>query len=111
LIEPKPLAQFGAEIVLHSPWHEDHEIYVKYPKSIAANVKLKNHTRRDGEIYCIPNGNGGFFGSVSAYADTMDEAIAQVLDYASKVEAEELEFNPDLFDGIKASIEAGKKFL
>lgn len=111
LIEPKPKAKFGAEIVLHSPWHEEHEIHVKFPKSIAEHVKLKNHTKREGEFYCIPNGNGGFFAGVVAYADTMDEAVKKVLDVAEQVEADEMEFNPDLFDKIKESIKAGEKWL
>ncbi len=110
LVEPKPLAQFGAEIVLHSPWHDQHEIHVKFPKSIAEFVKLKNHTKRDGEFYCIPNGNGGFFGACIAYSNTMGEAIKKVLEYADQIEADELEFNPNLFPEIEDSITAGKKF-
>ena len=111
LIEPKPRAKFGAEIVLRSSWHEDHEIHVKFPKEIAECVKLKNHTKRDGEWYCIPNGNGGYFGAVVAYADTMEEAVKKVLEYAEQIEADELELDSNVFETIQKSIAAGKKFL
>jgi hypothetical protein len=109
LPELKPKAEYCAEIVLTSEWHEHHELHVKFPKAIRQFVKLKNHTLRDGEFYCIPNGNGGFFGAVVAWADTLEDAIEKVLDYASQIEADECDYDESLFDAAKEQIEAGER--
>lgn len=107
VLEPK--AKYCAEVVLVSQWHDHHELHVSFPAAIRQNVKLKNHTMRDGEYYCIPNGNGGFFGAVVAWADTLDEAIEQVLCYAGQIEADECEYDDSLFDDARKQIEAGER--
>ena len=106
-LEPK--AKYCAEIVLTSAWHEHHELHVTFPKEIRQHVKLKNHTLRDGEYYCIPNGNGGFFGAVVVWADKLDDVITQVLELAAQVQADELEYDDSLFDTAKKQIEAGER--
>lgn len=108
--ELKPKAKYGAEIILTSSWYDHHELHVKFPKEIAQYVKLKNHTIRDGEYYCVPNGNGEFFGAVVAWDDTLEGAIKKVLKYAEQVEADELEYDASLFDAAKESIKCGEKF-
>lgn len=107
-LEPKAI--FGAEIVLTSGWHGEHEIHVKFPNKYKQHIKLKNHTIRDGEYYCIPNGNGEFFGAVVAWGDTLDEAIKKVLEIAETVEADELEYDATIFDKAKETIKSGEKF-
>ena len=108
--ELKPKAKYGAEIVLTSSWHNEHEVHVKFPKEIAQHVKLKNHTKRDGEYYCIPNGNGEFFGAVVAWGNTLEEATKKCLEYAEQVEADDLDFDKTIFDKTGESIKAGEKF-
>ena len=105
-----PRAAYGAEIILTSGWHDQHELHVKFPPSMYQNVKLKNHALVEGEYYCVPNGNGEFFGAVVAWGDTLDEAIAKALEVAEAVEADELKFNPELFAEAKKQIEGGEKF-
>jgi hypothetical protein len=107
---PEPKAMYGAEVILTSSWHEEHEIHVKFPSKYKPNVKLKNHTMRDGEYYCIPNGNGGFFGAVIAYGDTLDEAIEKVCEVAKTIEADEYSFDDTVFKEACEAIEAGEKF-
>lgn len=110
VIEPEPKASYVAEIILTSSWYDKHELHVKFPEKYASHIKLKNHTMRDGEHYCIPNGNGEFFGAVVAWGDTLDEAIEKVKKIAESIEADEYKFDPACFDSIKESIKAGKKF-
>ena len=107
----KPVAKFGAVIIMTSEWHNEHELCVQFPSKIAKYVKLKNHTRRGNSYYCIPNGNGGFFGAVIGMGDTLDEAIKMCLDNAELVEADEFNFDPSIFDAAKEQIEGGKKYI
>jgi hypothetical protein len=106
----KPKSKYGAVVILRSGWYDDHELHITIPKEIRQYVKLKNHTIRDGEFYCIPNNNGSFFGAVVSWADTLDKAIKDVLRYAEQVEADEYCFNENMFDEARDSIKAGEKF-
>ena len=105
----KSKAKYGAIIVLTSGWHNEHELHVKFPPKYKDNVKLKNHTMRDGEYYCVPNGNGEFFGAVIAYADTADKAMRECCKIAETVEADECEYDKGIFDKADEQIRAGEK--
>jgi hypothetical protein len=110
LPEFKPKAMYGAEVTLTSAWADEHEIHVKFPPKFKQHIKLKNHTIRDGEYYCIPNGNGAFFGAVVAWSDTLQKAIDKVCEVCEAVEADEYSFDKSVFDEAMESVEKGKKF-
>ena len=105
-----PVAEYGAEIILTSQWHNTHELCVEFPKDVMDCVKLKNHTKRDGTHYCIPNDNGGFFGAVVATGDTIQSAMDKAMEVAESIVAEGFEYSPSVFDKAKEAIESGEKF-
>lgn len=96
-----------AEVILRSPWHEEHELIVDVPAEFADNVKLKNHLREGGKYRCIPAGNGSFFGAVTASGKTYKEAAAKAMEIAKAVKADDLETDTTLFDEAEEQIEAG----
>jgi hypothetical protein len=106
----KERAEYGAEIILQSPWHEKHQIYVEFPDEISQWVKLKNCMKNRKGHYCIPNGNGGYFGAVVAYADTVEKAMELCKERAGQIEAEELSYESNIFDKANEQIEGGKPF-
>ena len=93
-----------------SEWHNEHEIHVKFPTKYKKHVKLKNYTIRDWEYYCIPNGNGTFFGAVVASGKTLKEAIEKVKEVAGAIEADEFHYDPSAFDAATEAVKAGEKF-
>ena len=104
-----PTASYGAEIILKSNWHKEHELCVEFPKEIEKFVKLKNFTKRNGTYYCIPNGGAEFFGAVLAMGKTAEEAKKKVIEYAGQIGAEELEYSTD-FEKVEKGIKEGEKF-
>lgn len=103
-------AMYGAEIILKSGWYEKHQLYVEFPKEIDQWVKLKNCMKKKNSYYCIPNGNGSFFGAVVAYADTLKKAIDFVVDRAGQIEAEEFTFDKNIFAKAVEQAESGKQY-
>jgi hypothetical protein len=106
----RPQGKFVAELVLTSEWYNEHEMHVTFPKKYKCHVKLKNHSIRDGEHYCIPNQNGAFFGAVVAYANTLKEAIAKVKEVAESIEADDYKYDPSGFDAATEAVKAGEQF-
>ena len=106
----KPIAKFGAEVMLTSEWYDKKELHVTIPKKYRNNVKLKNHTVREGEYFCIPNGNGQFFGAIVAWGNSVKEAIENVKKIAEEVEADDFKFDESCFNAAFEAIEAGEKF-
>ena len=107
--DKKPII-YGAEIILKSHWHRDHELCVEIPKDCQRWVKLKNYTIRDGVHYCIPNGGAEFFGAVVGMGSTPKEAKDMATDIAKEIGADELEFCSDFSkaeEGIKEGINYG----
>jgi hypothetical protein len=105
-----PKAKFGAEIILVSDWHENNEMCVTFPKEIEPFIKLKNQTHKNGAYYVIPNENDGFFGSVVAYGDSIDEATGKCLEYMEQIECDDYDFDPSIFDKANEQIMTGARF-
>ena len=103
-------ALYGAQLILKSPWHEKHQLYVEFPLEIDQWVKLKNCMKKGNDYYCIPNKNGSYFGSVIAYADTLEDAIELVIERAGEIEAEEYFFDTTTFEKANEQVESGKQF-
>jgi hypothetical protein len=106
---PKWDNPYIAEVVLRSPWHEEHELVVDFPPEHADNIKLKNHLREGGKYRCIPAGNGSFFGAVTASGKTYEEAAKKALAIVETIKADDLEHDPTIFDEAGKQIEAGKR--
>ena len=110
LPELKPAKLYGAEFILTSDWNDKHELCVEYTDDMAQWVKLKNHVKRGKHTYCIPNGNGGFFGAVVGIGSSLKAAIQNVIDVAENVKAEGFKFDSSVFDEASESVKAGEQF-
>lgn len=104
----KPVAKYGVEIILTSPFNECHEICVEFPKEHADNIVMKNHFRRDGEYYVVPNRNSGFWGSVVTWGNNWKKVADDAREIAKTVICEGLECDTSPFDNVQEIIEAGE---
>lgn len=102
--------RYGAELILTSPFYDCHEICVEFPKEFDRFVKLKNHTKKNGAYYCVPNGNGAFFGAVVATGKTVKEVTKKCLEIAKEIDCEEFEYDPSTFDKADEQVASGEKF-
>lgn len=94
-----PQAKWGAQIILKSEWHDEHWLHIKYPKEIEKWLKLKNVCKIAGETWCIPHGNGGYFGSVIAIGNSPKEVWDLAFKRFGMIEALDMEDrNIDLFE-------------
>ena len=106
---PKAKKAYGAELILTSESAEDMPLCVTMPKDIRQFVKLKNHMREGDCFYCLPNGNAQFIGAVVALGDTKEEAMKLVMEYAKKIEADDLVIDDNVFSKAEEQIANGKK--
>ena len=106
----KPKAMFGAEIILTSDWNVNNEMCVTFPKELEPYVKLKNHTKKNGAYYIIPNNNEGFFGAVVAYGDSVDKATEKCLEVMEQIECDDLDYDESIFSKANDQIKAGGDF-
>jgi hypothetical protein len=105
-----PKSKYGAELELVSPDNEDREICVQFPIEIAPFVKLKNHYKKGESYYCVNNGNSGFYGSVIAYGDSVDEVTTKCLEYAKQVVADGTVIRDEVFTKAKEAIDKGRSY-
>ena len=102
--------EYGAEIILKSPWLEKHQLCVEFPADLEPFIKLKNVTKKNGAYYCIPNKNAGFFGAAIGFGSSVKAAIANVLDVAKEIGADELKIDKAIFNEAMEEVETGKNF-
>ena len=108
--EMKEVASYGAIILLRSWWNEKNELCVDFSPDIKPNLKLQHHYKYQGNYYCVPNKNSGYFGAVATQADTIEEAIEQANEIASQVICLGLEYDEISLERAKKKIDAGRQF-
>lgn len=98
-VDPRPKAEWGVQLVIHSSWSERHYQPVYFPKEVAPYVKLVNHTVIDGTTYVVPGPDlSSAVGSVIAVGSSLEEAVERCKEYAKQVEGLSLEFRPEDLD-------------
>jgi hypothetical protein len=110
VLKPHKDGPWMAEVVLCSQWYDKNWLHIEVPSSVRQWVKLKDYCVKKGELFCIPNENGGYFGNVVAIGNTPQVAIDKVMKRAEMVKACELEIKTDVFDGATKQLRLMKKY-
>ena len=105
----EPVAKYGAEIILYSPWNKTHELCVEIPKDISKWVKLYNQRYRGNIPYIVPNSGDGDFGAAIGLGNTVKEAMEKCMDVASRVIADKLVYDENIFSEVAEQIVTGEK--
>jgi hypothetical protein len=110
VINPEPVAMFGAEIMLHSSWADQNWQKVTFPEEIRDFVKLRNAYRNEDGYYCIPQDCGlPEIGAVIGLGDTLEEAFDHALQNAEQVEGYYLESKSSAIDQVREQVDKMKK--
>lgn len=107
LVHAETSAKFVAQIILCSPWAENHPIAIQFPESIRQVVKIYNHCRINGADYCIPDETRAKeCGSVVGLGKTIDEACKAAKDAAQQVSGFQLKPEIDSLDKARQEMES-----
>lgn len=103
-------SRYAAEMVLSSKWHNENEIHIGSVEEVEKlGMFVKNGVCRDGQIYAVPNGDDGIFGSiVSTHKTSFEDAIEDVTEKVKGLKIYQLDFDLGAFDRIKEKIEVGR---
>jgi hypothetical protein len=115
LIEPKPIAKYGAQIIKFSEYATDNFISFDIPADVGPLFRFRRAYLDGNEIYWhIPDHHLDQVGSALGYGDTPEEAIGMAAEIADKVKGYQVEHAPDAEDKllklIKDGAEAGIPF-
>lgn len=111
LVDPVPIAKYGAEAIIHSTWAEHNWQEVSFPEKFQNNVKLRNSMRVNGRNYVIPQAAGLCeIGAVVGWGDSIEAAMKMVKDVADKVEGYYLDVKIGSFEAAQKEIDKLEKF-
>jgi hypothetical protein len=106
VVDPKPIAKYGAEILLHSSWADQNWQPVDFPEKNRRNIKLRNATKIEGRYYVIPQECGlPEIGAAIGYGDTLEAAIKMACEMAESVSGYYIESYPDCLNKAQEEID------
>ena len=107
----KPTAKFGAILKFTSEMLcKDFDLEVKFPKEIADSVVIYNKYQEGNKIYSISQDENPAVGAVVATGSSIDEVVDLCIKRIDQVHVKKMAYDEHVFDGIKESIHAGKKY-
>lgn len=111
VIDPVPVAEYGVEVMIHSPWADHNWQSIKFPEKLRPFVKLRNHARIDGVDFVVPQDVGlPEIGAVIGMGDSLEDAIEMVKENAEQVKGYFLECKIESIDKGLEEIEHMKEF-
>jgi len=111
LVDPVPVAKFGAEMLIHSSWADKNWQPVDFPPENRQFIKLRNAAMVDDRYYVIPQALGlPEIGAAVGYGDTLQAAIDMVKKVAKSVTGYFIDIFPDSLDEAKDEIAKSAKF-
>jgi len=111
LVEPEPVAKYGAEVLINSQWADKNWQEISFPKEFRRNIKFRNAMIINGAHYVIPQSVGlPEVGAVVAWGNTMEDAIERCKEIASTVEGYDVEIPVEAFDKANEEIEKSAKW-
>jgi hypothetical protein len=111
LVEPKPIAKYGVQALIHSSWSSTHFQPIDIPPDLKRFVKLKNPCFIDGKYYTIPqNDDLVQCGAVIGFGDTLDDAFDMVRDIAKHVKGHYIDIKTDSFQDVEKVIEEAESY-
>ena len=110
MVEPEPIAKFGAQVIGASSFAEKNWQSVDFPAKLRKHVKMHNACKIGSRYYIIPQSYGlEEIVSVCGWGDTLEAAIEMVKDVAGQVTGYGLSFPCEKFDFAHEQIEASEK--
>lgn len=110
VVEPKFNGSWGAQLVMRSAWAEQNWQPVEYPNSIKDHVKLHYWTVIEGKSYYVPQAiEMAEIGSVVASGSSADDAIAECIKIAHKINGYGIKFDFDALEVAKADMQKLKR--
>lgn len=106
-----PKERFGVLAVIHSEWAVENWQSLRFPKELDKWVKLRFHTRIEGDDYVVPQPIGmPDLGCVVAVGETLEKAIRLCKERAKLIKGYGVEVAVEGIDKAIEVIEKGKKF-
>lgn len=106
VIDPEPVAKYGAEIMLHSSWADKNWQALTFPDELRPFVKLRNIYRSDTRGYAvIPQATGlPEIGAVVGLGNTLEQAFDHALANAEEIGGYYLEGKTGAIEEVKEQI-------
>jgi len=92
VVEPEYEHEYGVELLMTSRINETNFLPLYIPDEYRDNVYLNHFTMKGKQPFVCKN-DGGFVGSVTASADTIEEAIEQAEEIVDSIEGMGLEYD------------------
>lgn len=105
VIDPEPVAKYGAEIMLHSSFADKNWQPLTFPEEIRDFVKLRNIYKDERGYFVVPQSCGlPEIGAVVGLGNTLEEAFDHALENAELVDGYYLECKTGAIDKVREQI-------
>lgn len=106
MVQPKPVAKYGVEALIHSSWADKEWAPVYIEEEGRQWVKLRNHCRIADKDYVVPQSVGlPEIGAVVGIGDTLTEAVKACAEHATQLEGFDIDIKLNAIDEALIEIE------
>jgi hypothetical protein len=91
LVEPEYKGKYGFEILVQSPWVDDHPLLVQFPDKFREQIKFRYATQFPDGLWIMPQNAGPIFGAIVACGDSLEDCFAEVKEISGHLKGYKVE--------------------
>jgi hypothetical protein len=104
MVDPDYAGKYGFEILVKSPWVEEHPLLVKFPDKYRDQIKFRYAAQYPDGLWILPQQAGPYFAAIVAYGDNLDDCIAEVKEISDQVKGTQVEAFTGCAEKLKENI-------
>jgi hypothetical protein len=105
LVEPDYKGKYGYEILVQSPWVDEHPLLVEFPEKYRDQIKFRYAAQFPDGLWILPQKAGPIFGAIVTYGESIDACVAEAEEISSQIKGQQVESFTGSAEKLKKNLE------
>jgi hypothetical protein len=110
LIEPDYAGKYGFEILVQSPWVNEHPLLVEFPEKYRDSIKFRRATQYPDGLWIMPQKDSPVFAAIVTFGDSPDACFAEAEEIAKEIHGFKVDAFVGSMEGLKKNLKEFSKW-
>jgi hypothetical protein len=110
LVEPQYKGQYSFEMLIQSPWVNEHPLLVEFPEKYREQIKFRRATQYPDGLWIMPQKDSPVFAAIVTSGGSPDACIAEAEEISKQIKGFKVDAFVGSMDGLKKNLEQFKQW-
>lgn len=108
LVDPQYAGKYGFEMLIQSPWANEHPLLVEFPEQYREQIKFRRATLFPDGTWILPQNESPVFAAIVTYGESVDDCLAEAEEISKQIKGFKIDAFVGSMSGLKKNLETFK---